>query len=255
MPLRTSTERIPVSRIVRRNAATLCNWPCIKVHSWAFQVRRRECCVIFEVVGVHCNIDGLHLDGRFAGLSAAAALNSTGSWVQKSQGDVGLACYVLAHCNLVILHFLDSARARLAGVRWQSGRLWLDFVILTGKVIGRHFQRHRHQELIEFLEQHARAPLSMDSAQRRSIAALDASGIDNGEEAKPFNWTASPERIIAARQRGVTSAAIAQRQNAASVCSRPFSTCFFRTAAARSTSRAKAASNMSRCSSTASSPR
>ena len=135
--------------------------------------------------------------------------------------------------------------------------------ILTGKVIGRHFQRHRHQELIEFLEQvEASMPAGKDihvildnyaahkheavrewlskrdrwqfhftptscswlnavegffaklacrrlrrgvhdSIEQLEKAILDFIDLHNGEEAKPFNWTASPERIIAARQRGV----------------------------------------------------
>ena len=127
--------------------------------------------------------------------------------------------------------------------------------ILTGKVIGRHFQRHRHQELIEFLEQvEASMPAGKDihvildnyaahkheavrewlskrdrwqfhftptscswlnavegffaklacrrlrrgvhdSIEQLEKAILDFIDLHNGEEAKPFNWTASPAPI------------------------------------------------------------
>ena len=134
--------------------------------------------------------------------------------------------------------------------------------ILTGKAVGRHSKRHRHQEFIEFLEQiEASAPAGMDvhiildnyaahkhgavmewiaerkgwelhsaptscswlnavegffaklarrrlrrgvhdSIEQLEKAILDFIELHNGQEATPFNWTASPERIIAARQRG-----------------------------------------------------
>ena len=134
--------------------------------------------------------------------------------------------------------------------------------ILDGTVIGRHSQRHRHQEFLEFLEQiEASVPAGMDvhiildnyaahkhgavmewiaeregwelhftptscswlnavegffgklarrrlrrgvhdSIEQLEKAILDFIDLHNGKEAKPFNWTASPERIIAARQRG-----------------------------------------------------
>ena len=41
-----------------------------------------------------------------------------------------------------------------------------------------------------------------DSIEQLEKAILDFIDLHNGKEAKPFNWTASPERIIAARQRG-----------------------------------------------------
>ena len=133
---------------------------------------------------------------------------------------------------------------------------------LDGTVIGRHSQRHRSREFIEFLEQieaevpagrdihaivdnysahkngavrewlaeHERwhfhfTPTSCswlnavegffgklarrrlrhgvhDSVEQLEKAILDFIELHNGKEAKPFNWTASPERLIAARQRG-----------------------------------------------------
>ena len=134
--------------------------------------------------------------------------------------------------------------------------------ILDGTVIGRHSERHRHQEFIAFLEQvdkevpagqdihaivdnysahkhkavlewladHPRWTLQftptscswMNAVEgffgklanrrlRRGVhdsledlmAAIDGFiELHNGKEAKPFKWTASPERLIAARQRG-----------------------------------------------------
>ena len=47
--------------------------------------------------------------------------------------------------------------------------------ILDGTAIGCHSDRHRRQEFI---------------------------ALHNEKEAKPFKWTASPDRLIAARQRG-----------------------------------------------------
>ena len=41
-----------------------------------------------------------------------------------------------------------------------------------------------------------------DSIEQLERAILDFIYLHNGKEAKPFHWTASPERIIAARQRG-----------------------------------------------------
>ena len=40
-----------------------------------------------------------------------------------------------------------------------------------------------------------------DSIKQFEKAILDFIELHNGKEAKPFNWTASPERFIAARQR------------------------------------------------------
>ena len=41
-----------------------------------------------------------------------------------------------------------------------------------------------------------------DSLEDLKAAILDFIKLHNGKEAKPFKWTASPERLIAARQRG-----------------------------------------------------
>ena len=134
--------------------------------------------------------------------------------------------------------------------------------ILDGTVIGRHSERHRHQEFIAFLEQIDKAApagreihaiVDNDSAHKHSAvtewlkdhprwtfhftptscswmnavegffgklanrrlrrgvhdsledlkAAVDGFiALHNGKEAKPFKWTASPDRLVAARQRG-----------------------------------------------------
>ena len=54
-----------------------------------------------------------------------------------------------------------------------------------GKLAGRRLRRGVHDS-VEDLE--------------RSI--LDFIDLHNEKEAKPFRWTASPERLVAARQRG-----------------------------------------------------
>ena len=41
-----------------------------------------------------------------------------------------------------------------------------------------------------------------DSLEDLKAAILDFIKLHNEKEAKPFKWTASPERLIAARQRG-----------------------------------------------------
>ena len=41
-----------------------------------------------------------------------------------------------------------------------------------------------------------------NSIEQLEKAILDFTELHNGKEAKPFNWTASPERLIAARQKG-----------------------------------------------------
>ena len=134
--------------------------------------------------------------------------------------------------------------------------------ILDGTVIGRHSERHRHQEFIAFLEQvdkaapagreihaivdnysahkhsavtewlkdHPRWTLHFTPTSRSWTDAVEGffgklanrrlrrgvhdsledlkAAVDgfielhNGKEAKPFKWTASPDRLIAARQRG-----------------------------------------------------
>ena len=133
---------------------------------------------------------------------------------------------------------------------------------LDGTVIGRHSERHRHQEFIAFLEQvekeapagrpihaivdnysarkrkavldwlkeHRRwtfhfTPTSCfwmnavegsfgklarcwlrrgvyDSIEDLEISILDFIDLHNENEAKQFRWTASPERLVASRQRG-----------------------------------------------------
>ena len=40
-----------------------------------------------------------------------------------------------------------------------------------------------------------------DEQRRRLEAVADFIALHNEEEAKPFKWTASPERLVAARQR------------------------------------------------------
>ena len=41
-----------------------------------------------------------------------------------------------------------------------------------------------------------------DSLEDLKAAIEEFIALHNGKEAKPFKWTASPERLIAARQRG-----------------------------------------------------
>ena len=146
--------------------------------------------------------------------------------------------------------------------RHGTTNLFAALNILDGKVIGRHAERHRSQEFIEFLDQvdstvpaglaihaildnyaahkhgavgewladHPRwtfhftpAPCSWmnavegffgklasrrlrrgahDSVEELEKSIMEFIELHNGKEAKAYNWTASPERLIAARQRG-----------------------------------------------------
>ena len=106
--------------------------------------------------------------------------------------------------------------------------------ILDGTAIGCHSDRHRRQEFIAFLDRIDKAApagreihaiVDNDSAHKHSAVAdwlarrrlrrgvhdsledLKAAieefiALHNEKEAKPFKWTASPDRLIAARQRG-----------------------------------------------------
>ena len=146
--------------------------------------------------------------------------------------------------------------------RHGTTNLFAALNILDGKVIGRHAERHRSREFIEFLDQvdstvpaglaihaildnyaahkhgavgewladHPRwtfhfTPTSCswmnavegffgklasrrlrrgahDSVEQLEKSIMEFIELHNGKEAKAYNWTASPERLIAARQRG-----------------------------------------------------
>ena len=58
--------------------------------------------------------------------------------------------------------------------------------VLDGTVIGRNMKRHRHQEFLRSLNE----------------AAINRFIEEHNKEPKPFVWTADPDEIIAAVNRG-----------------------------------------------------
>jgi hypothetical protein len=85
------------------------------------------------------------------------------------------------------------------------------FDILEGNVIGRCMQRHRHQEFIRFLNavEGFFAMLTRRRLKRGVFkgvvdlqAVINRFVVDYNLRSKPFVWTADPDKIIAAAERG-----------------------------------------------------
>jgi hypothetical protein len=89
--------------------------------------------------------------------------------------------------------------------------LFAAFDILEGNVIGRCMQRHRHQEFIRFLNavEGFFAMLTRRRLKRGVFkgvvdlqAVINRFVVDYNLRSKPFVWTADPDKIIAAAERG-----------------------------------------------------
>ena len=156
-------------------------------------------------------------------------LSKDPEFVEKLRDIVGL--YVDPPAHSVVLSVYEKSQIQALdrtqpGLPMKKGRagtmthdykrhgtttLFAAFDILEGNVIGRCMQRHRHQEFIRFLNavEGFFAILTRRRLKRGVFkgvvdlqAAINRFVVDHKLQAKPFVWTADPDKIIAAAARG-----------------------------------------------------